>query len=66
MQEGKPDRSGSDSRAEDTPRKVSQSRPTSGDREQQRADTDESRRQSGLEPLPRDEEPDAPAEDDRQ
>jgi hypothetical protein len=42
---------------------MAESKPLSSDREQQRADNVASRRQSGLEPLPRDREPDTAAED---
>ena len=41
---------------------MSESRPLTSDREQQRADNIASSRQSGLEPLPRDREPDTAAE----
>lgn len=41
-------------------------RPTSSDREQQHADNVESRRQSGLEPMPKDRERDGDSRDDQE
>lgn len=43
---------------------MAESKPVSSDREQQRADNVASRRQSGLEPLPRDRGPDTVADSD--